>query len=57
MLIWMLFYFYSYKGLLLLSQNNMYSPVDELVMSGIPEHKALEFGALGWVFEVFSRGF
>lgn len=53
MLIWMLFYFYSYKGLPLLSQNNMYSPVDELVTSGIPEQRALESGALGWVFEVF----
>lgn len=56
MLIWMLFYFYSYKGLLLLSQNNMYSPVDELVTSGISEQKALAFGALGRVFEGFFLG-
>lgn len=57
MLIWLLFYFYSHKGLLLLSQNNVYSPVDELVTSGIPEQKALGFGALGWIFEGFFPWF
>lgn len=31
--------------------------MDELVTSGIPEQKALGFGALGWIFEGFSLGF
>lgn len=34
----------------------MYSPVDELVTSGISEQKALAFGALGRVFEGFFLG-